>query len=521
MKVKKNIVQFSLISFLIINVLGCSDNHEITEIDTTPPDNIGATVSIKPDNSGEVTITPKGDNANKFFLDYGDGSDLSDTIAVGNPFTHIYAEGEYELVVTGLNIANEESEAIIPLNVNFKAPENLEVTINKNPNDPFTINISANADLSIGFEATFGEDNEAEPVKFNAGEQVEYTYNDIGDYEVQITALSGGKETTTYSEMISITNPLILPIDFESTTIEYAFFNFGGGEGEGVPIIKNPAPDDVNDSEMVAQYTKVSNSETWAGTSTTLNEPIDFTAGTLINMAIYSPEKDIPILLKIENKDDPDNFMEVIKTTTTSGEWEILSFDFSEIDRNEAYSVISIFFNFDKAGNGETYYFDHIHQTNPNPVALPLDFEGTANNYVFQEFDGSPVSIVSNPYKSGINTSDQVAEAYKVEGAGPYAGAFIDLETAIDFSETSELTIKVWSPRSNVPMLLKIEDPNDGSINMEVEGTITEKEKWSEVSFNFSGVSKDDNWKRLILFFDFGNPGKDEYYYFDDISFKQ
>ncbi len=517
MKINRNTTGYLTLLLLILAVYACSSDVEIEEINISAPENIGASITVEQDNSGEATITPKGENANWFIIDFGDGSELSDTIQVGNAVKHVYEEGEYNVGITGLNIAHQEGQGSQALTISYKAPENLEVDITKDPGDPFTVNVSATADLSAGFEILFGEDPDQDPVFFNPGETVSYTFSDIGEFEIQVTALSGGANTTTYRETIKITDPFVLPINFESETVSYAFFNFGGGEGDGVPIVDNPDPDEVNDSEKVGQYTKVSGAETWGGTSATLNTAIDFTKGTVIEMEVYAPAAGIPVLLKVEDANDPDNAMEVLQNTTQSGAWETLSFDFTGIAKDQNYSVLSIFFNFDNPGEGNTYYFDNIRITNAHPVALPLNFEGPAESYSFLEFDGSPASVVSNPNPSGINTSAQVAQYFKVDGAGPYAGAFIDLDTKVDFSNSTKITLKILSPQENASVLLKFEDPNDGSVSMEVEGTVQEKEVWEEVTFDFSGIDPDGNWGRLIFFPDFGTPGAGTYYYIDDI----
>ena len=50
-------------------------------------------------------------------------------------------------------------------------------------------------------------------------------YSSIGTYTITVIALSGGEETTTYTEEIEIVDPLVLPITFESETVDYTFYN--------------------------------------------------------------------------------------------------------------------------------------------------------------------------------------------------------------------------------------------------------------------------------------------------------
>ena len=60
------------------------------------------------------------------------------------------------------------------------------------------------------------------------GETVTHTYANVGTYTIKVVALSGGLATTQYQENITISNPVLMPINFESTTLNYAFTNFGG-----------------------------------------------------------------------------------------------------------------------------------------------------------------------------------------------------------------------------------------------------------------------------------------------------
>jgi len=127
----------------------------------------------------------------------------------------------------------------------------------------------------------FGEVSDEEPVNALPGEEVQYTYTDPGDYIIKVIAKSGGAATTEYSETITISaasDPVNLPIDFESFTINYAFGDFGNVVSE---VIDNPDASGINTSARVAQSFKPNGAETWAGSLLTLGEPIDFSAKKL------------------------------------------------------------------------------------------------------------------------------------------------------------------------------------------------------------------------------------------------
>lgn len=497
-------------------MIGCSD--DAAEIEHLPPRNVDAEFKIARDNSGEVTILPKAVGAASFVINFGDGSDLSEPIPAGEQVSHTYEEGQYDVEIIARNLIGEEGRVNKDLQLTFDPPENLVVDISIASDNPLRVIVTPTADKAVGFEIDFGEDPDAEPTSILRGENASYEYSDVGTYTITVVAFSGGAATLEYSEDVVITNPLVLPIDFESSTIDYTFNNFGGGEGMGVPIVDNPAPNDVNDSEKVGSYTKVAGSETWAGTSAALNEDIDFSSTQAIAVDVYAPEVGTPILFKVENKDDPDIFAESIQNTSVANEWHTLIFNLPDVDPDQAYSIIALFFNFDTEGADETYLFDNIRLTNPVEIGLPLDFEAGASAYSFTEFGGAPTMVIQNPDVSGINTSASVAEYFKVDGAQNFAGSFLDLDKPIDLVVSSTLSIKVWSPVANVPLTVKLENPDSGG---EVENSVNVPvaNEWVEVEIDLSAGDPLEEWTRVVFFFDLGQDGSGQRFYFDDLEY--
>lgn len=514
------IKHFNIFCLAIIALVAAScvnDDDGLTSVNVGLPTNIDASIILTQNNSGDVTIIPSAENANKFVVDFGDGTGVSDTISPGARLNHTYSEGEYNVTLSAFNIAGEVAEFEKPLVVSFLEPKDLVIDVQIDNSNPFLVRVSATAELANNFEVTFGENEGEDPVVFGIGETESYTYSNIGEYEIVVTALSGGEASISDSVTVNITDPLVLPINFESQTIEYNFNNFGGGEGDGVPVVDNPSPNDVNDSQKVGQYTKPVGSEVWAGTSALLNETINFSSTTTIAVDVYSPQAGVPVLFKIEKEGDADVFIESTRNTTVANEWETLNFTLPDANQEE-YSVIALFFNFDTAGTGETYYFDNIRLTNPVLLGLPLGFEEGAAFYSFTEFGGAPTEVVENPDASGINTSPNVAKLLKASGAETWAGSFIDLDVPIDLSISSTLTLKVWSPITDNDVLLKLENPETGA-EVEVTRTVNEANEWVEVTFDFSSADVNEDWTRVVFFFDFGTPGSGIEFYFDDLKY--
>ena len=516
MKTKFN----KLLLFIVAIIFIACDDDELTNVVVDLPQNVSADFKITQDNSGLVTITPTADSASQFKIDFGDGSEPITEIKPGDNVQHVYLEGNYEVEITASNVKGQSKSNSQELVISFLPPENLEATITINPTDPLTISVEAQADFAAGFEVLFGDEAEGEdPTQFMIGEVIEHTYQDVGNFTITVTALSGGEATTSITEEIEIFDPLVFPIDFESETVDYTFNNFGGGEGAGVPIIENPDPNDVNDSPTVASYTKPSGSEVWAGTSAALNEGIDFSSTTSVAIDVYSPAVGTPVLFKVEYSGDASLFSEITVNTTVANEWETLIFTLPDIDQNVTYDVIALFFNFNTSGTGETYLFDNLRTTVLTPIELPLDFEDTSLDFTFLEFGGAPTGVVDNPDQTGENTSLRVVKTEKVQDAQTFAGAFIDLDTPVDFSNNSEIQMKVWSPVPNTTVTLKFEDINNSDNFAEQVVTLTSTNQWETVSFDFSTADASLDLRRMIVFFNNGTVGDGNEYFFDDVTY--
>lgn len=162
-----------------------------------------------------------------------------------------------------------------------------------------------------------------------------------------------------------------LPVTFEDETVEYGLVGFGGAEAATIEV----DPTDANNT--VAKVIKSAAAQTWAGTTVTNPAQQGFATAipfdennTTMTVRVWSPDAGIQVRLKVEDSSNPTISVETEATTTLAGEWETLTFDFSNeapgtaaINFASNYNKASIFFNFgvDGATAGEkTYYFDDI-----------------------------------------------------------------------------------------------------------------------------------------------------------------
>ena len=276
MKNLKYLLNIFIVSFLIFACVEEVENN-IDFVDSIEaPTNVSAMISITQDNTGVVTITPTGEGVVSYTVDFGDGSDSSDSVNPGNSVVHTYPEGTYEAIITAVGLNGEVTETVVSVVVSYSAPENLSVTINNVPGNAFDITVSASADLAASFELFFGDQGADEaPTPLQIAETLTYTYSSVGEYTVTVVALSGGAATTEYSEIVTIVNPLLMPIDFEDSTLNYSFVDFGNAQSTVIP---NPDASGINTSSTVGQSLKFNGAEVWAGSFLTIDEPVDFSS---------------------------------------------------------------------------------------------------------------------------------------------------------------------------------------------------------------------------------------------------
>ncbi len=343
-----------------------------------------------------------------------------------------------------------------------------------------------------------------------------------------------------------------LPIDFQSTTIDYTINGFGASDFGAIPaaVIDNPDASGVNTSTKVMEINKLSGAQTFAGASIPLAGAIDFSSGTTVKIKVWSPRIGTPIRFKIEDSTadrdgngNPVVFAEVEVNSTVAMAWEELSFDMTNptagaFNTSIPFDTAIVFPDFGSPGQGESFYFDDIAVSGSSAGAkpqLPIGFQSTTIDYTINGFGSSnfgpiPASIIDNPDASGVNTTTKVLEIEKLSGAQTFAGASIPLAGAIDFSSGTTVTIKVWSPRIGTPIRFKIEDSSaakDGNGNpvtfAEVEVNSTVAMAWEVLSFDMTNPTAGTfntsiSFDTAIVFPDFGSPGQGEKFYFDDIA---
>ena len=517
MKTLKYLLSLIIIFTFFISCGNDDDNDTSFANEVPAPTNVSVDFSIAQDNSGLVTITPSGESSSLFTIFFGDGTDTSVQLSPGENVENVYEEGEFDVTVIAENINGVTTEIVQPLVVSFREPENLEITIGDVSGDLASRTISASADFAAMFNVFFGDVDNEEPTPLMIGETIEHRYESVGDFTVRVVALSGGEASAEASVVVTISNPIPLPVDFESDTLIYPIIGF---EGADSALDANPDPSGINTSDTVLRSTKTDGAQFFAGTILELNETIDFSSSQTLQIDTYSPKADIPIRIRLENADNS-VFVELDAMTTVENQWETLTYDFSALNTSADFVRVVVFFEFivDLPGDGSTYFYDNLRVFIFEPAELPVDFESTTITYDFLGFEGADSAIEANPDPSGINTSDTVLRSTKTNGAQFFAGTLLNLDTPIDFSSTQMLQIDTYSPKANIPVRMRLENA-DNSVGVEVDVNTTVENQWETLIYDFSGVDPSVDFVRVVVFFEFivNLPGDGSTYFYDNLE---
>ena len=517
---------------LIATFSGCKKeiNDDVSFVETTATSaKLGAMFTITQDNTGLVTITPNGEGVASFEIAYGHGTAGPVKVLPGGSTSKVYPEGVYDVKITGTNLAGVSTTVTQKLTVTFKAPENLEVTAVIDPANKYKVNVSAKALYETFFQVYFGDVANEVPTNFLEGQTISKVYAKTGAYTVRVVALSGGAATTTFTKVITIVDPVVLPVTFESTSINYAWNDFSGGN---VTVVTNPHNNAGNPSTRVARMVKNAG-DPWGGSWIGLGGPIDFSANKVFRMKVFSPRVGAKVLLKVENAGNGSIAFEKEVVTTVANAWEDLAFDYRTINTSNAYHNIVVIFDNGTPGDGSanfTFYMDDFRLTDAMPnsrIDLPVTFDVAGVNYTVTDFGNNQTVDAVDP----TDANNKVKKTTKVNGAETWAGTTIGTPAGFASkipitSSATTMSVRVYSPAVGIKVKLKIEDKNDPNKSVETDVLTTKANEWETMAFDFSNQSTGTaalntsyTYDKASIFFDFGNAGSGKVFYWDDVQF--
>lgn len=271
------------------------------------------------------------------------------------------------------------------------------------------------------------------------------------------------------------------------------------------------------------------------------NPTVDATSKPNLHLNMYIPGEvppNLDFLITIrdfgpdqQDGGGDDTFQQVFFNSShfEANTWSTLEIPLTVANRNNLGLII---FENVNASTLESFYLDNIYfyrdvlEPSPNvddsgatQVALPIGFESTSLTYDFIGFEGADSAIIDNPDPSGINPTAKVMRTIKTPGAQFFAGTLLNLDAPIDFATSQKFRMKVWSPKSGIPIRVRLENA-DNSAGIELDANTTTSNTWEELEWDFSSLNTNPSFVRVVVFFEFipNLPGDGSTYYYDDIQ---
>ena len=527
----KNIYKILSSIFIIFFLVGCdedfSDNNEFAK-NIAPPSNVSASFDITQDNTGLVTITPTGEGAISFVIDYGDGSPVSSSIKSGGNVKHTFKEGNHTIKVTATGLNNLTTTADVSLIVSFNAPENLQVTIENDTNVSKKVNITATADWATVFDFISGEAG-ADPVTANIGETASFTYKEAGTYTVKVVARGAAIATTEYSQEFEVTAILAptasapTPPSRQSSTVVSIFSDAYTSVAD-----VNMNPDwgqmwqgsgynelDLN-GDKITHYSKISyQGVQYAKTDMSSMEYLHIDAWTanlnqLKTFLIREPGDANPreVAVVKELKKDEWTSLDIPLTEWTSQGitlGDLFQFKFEGVDQWAQADV----------------FLDNIYFWKDNPVGLPIYFD---KEEPFSGVGGASFEISKDPDNSSNNTGKVT------NGGNDWETAELILDNPIKIVQggNNAYSVKIYNPTADThELMMKLEQSDDNEY-IELKQNFSSK-GWNTLIFDFSTVTAQAwpnpggawdgtaDFKKLVFFIDGGKQDTGTYH-LDDIE---
>jgi hypothetical protein len=522
--------QFFILYLAMIAVLtvSCSDDEGLQEIPIGAPSNINAKINFTQDNSGLVTILPTAENANSFYADFGDGSELSDTISLGESFSHIYEEGTYDLTLVAMNAANKETETVQPLEVSFNAPENLEVTIENDGVESNTVNVSVTADFATSFEVDFGEDGADSVLSGSIDETLSYTYQQPGPYTITVEVMGAAAQTTIYVEedfqVEEILEPLVAAPRPETPSPNViAIYS-----DRYTPITVTELPtswSDTNYEEVqiegndVIKYSNLA----FTGIVTDYGNPTDLSDMDYVHFDYWTPDA-TEISFKLVNTalDPAQEDIESVGTIT-QGQWVsvVLPLSAYDMDRSQVTQLL-----FDTLGNPATVYIDNLYFSKEVPqqptVGAPVPTQDASN----------VISVYSDTYTSTTVSelpttwSGSAYEEVVIDGNNSmlftnfdFLGIVTDYGNPTDLTSMTHVHFDYWSPNAESLGLKLVNTTYDpAQEDLENAGDLTLGE-WVSVDIPLADFDMDLSGVTQLIFDNLEAGDADDTVYIDNFYF--
>lgn len=154
---------------------------------------------------------------------------------------------------------------------------------------------------------------------------------------------------------------------------------------------------------------------------------------------------------------------------------------------------------------------------------MTVTFESATSETSLTGFGGDTPSLAAAPSPSVIGSQNSLKV---IRGANAISGVvFYNSSANLISSTTKRVTLDIYAPAANVPVLLKLEDPTDSTKSVEVQIN-TSRAGWQNLDFDFNSTrsgtpafSASVNYKKAVIFYAFNQTPGSVTYYIDNVNF--
>ncbi len=523
-------LKFIVVSLFTVLVSCNGDDLDIPA--TVTPSNLSVSSVVSTDNSGTVVFTATATDANYYHFDFGDGTSALNTSGMATKVYDMIGDNTYTVVVTA---GSGEQKTV---------SETLQVSVSLAFSDPETVALLTNGDSKTWFLAA------SQPGHLGVGPARDGIDGDWWYpkwYSASAFEKCGSEESDCFcDDELTFTTDGNGGLMYTLNNMGQTFFN----------VLHLGAAGGAGDTDLCYDFDS-SGSKTVTLSAVEGNVPEAETTGVQMSfsdggfMSYYVGSSTYEILslsddllhVRTYDSENPDAawYLRFTAQASTGGGDEMLETIYTNLVWSDEFDVDgapdSANWTYDLGaggwGNGEAqtytdssenvivengvlkitaratgeasgvshYYDDVTLIADGGGTASVEDFEGAAP--AFTVFGGNSTQVVDNPDASGMNTSTKVAESTKPNGSEVWAGSFFDLDTPLDLTTYTSMSVKTWSPATGAVVRLKLENIANSDEFVEVDATTSVAEAWETLTFDLSSAPA-FTYDRVVLFFDFG-----------------
>lgn len=356
------------------------------------------------------SIVIKVDGAN-----WEEGDTLYFDDIVGPP---LYATPAFEFTpVDGSTDISVGGNMVIETNNKFYDPGAVTITDFSNK---VALRLGDENGTDIGFEASIESDS-----KITITPELDLSYSTTYWFGIIENSMYHSNGTQNIGAGASFTTKAavggdlnVMMFDYESDETDTPFVTWGSA---GFAAVPNPAPDAINNSSTVGQFTHPGGVWSSGIESEGTFDYIDFAETPFFSMKVWV-DKPINIVFKLQNNPSYWQNNEIYYAVTESeiNQWIQLTFNFSNVTASN-YNRVQLWFDGDTSGGseaGDVYYFDDIVKSNVPPAAEvtynPADGATDVlqyaqlsinSNFQFVNLDGSDIDDASSKLELRENDS--------------------------------------------------------------------------------------------------------------------